>query len=230
MSGPGSLIELRGVTRSFDAGARSLEVLRGVDLRVEHGDFVAITGSSGAGKSTMLNILGLLDRPTSGEYLFDGRATAGLGDRERSQVRGAGVGFVFQSFHLLSARTVRENVLLAFVYGETGERSSSTGERRASAEEALHRVGLGSRLDAHPGTLSGGERQRVAIARAICTRPRLLLADEPTGNLDRRNSDAVLDLIEELNAGGLTVVVITHDEAVARRARRHRVLEGGRLS
>jgi putative ABC transport system ATP-binding protein len=230
MTSAPALIELRGVTRAFTANGQALEVLRGVDLLVGHGDFLAITGSSGAGKSTMLNILGLLDRPTTGEYLFDGRPTADLGDRERSTVRGAGVGFVFQSFHLLSARTVLENVMLAFVYGETGERPRPTSERRALSEDALHRVGLARRSAAHPGTLSGGERQRVAIARAICTRPRLLLADEPTGNLDRRNSDAVLDLIEELNAGGLTVVVITHDEAVARRAHRHRILSGGRLT
>ncbi|MCS5713128.1 ABC transporter ATP-binding protein [Herbiconiux sp. CPCC 205716] len=229
MTGTDALIELRGVTRSFSTGGRTLEVLRGVDLTVARGDFVAITGSSGAGKSTMLNILGLLDRPTAGEYLFDGRPTAGLDDRERSGVRGGGVGFVFQSFHLLSARTVLENVLLAFVYGETGERPLPAGERRARAEEALRRVGLGSRLHAHPGTLSGGERQRVAIARAICTRPRLLLADEPTGNLDRQNSDGVLALIDELNADGLTVVVITHDDTVAGRAHRHQVLEAGRL-
>jgi putative ABC transport system ATP-binding protein len=223
------LISLRGVTRWFPAGDRNVEVLRGVDLEVARGDFVAITGSSGAGKSTMLNILGLLDRPSAGEYLFDGRLTAHLSDRERSRVRGSGVGFVFQSFHLLSSRTVLENVMLAFVYGETEERPRASAERRRSAEDALRLVGLAARLHAHPGTLSGGERQRVAIARAICTSPRLILADEPTGNLDRRNSDVVLSLLDELNAGGLTVIVITHDENVARRAHQHRVLTEGRL-
>ncbi|MFB2556149.1 ABC transporter ATP-binding protein [Herbiconiux liangxiaofengii] len=223
------LVALHGITRSFVTPGGSVAVLKGIDLEVARGDFVAITGASGAGKSTMLNILGLLDQPTTGEYLFDGRATARLSDRERSRVRGAGVGFVFQAFHLLAARTVLENVVLSFVYGESGERPRTPAERRHRAAEALHQVGLSKRLHALPGTLSGGERQRVAIARAICTSPRLLLADEPTGNLDRRNSDAVLELMERLNDGGLTVVVITHDESVARRARTHRVLDQGRL-
>lgn len=221
------LLRLRAVTRRFEGATGPVEVLRGVDLDVHRGDLVAITGASGAGKSTMLNVVGLLDRPSSGQYLFDGRETATLSDRERSAVRGGGIGFVFQAFHLLAARSVLENVLLAFVYSES--HAVSGRDRRMLAEDALQRVGLSHRLHARPGTLSGGERQRVAIARAICGSPRLLLADEPTGNLDRRNSEGVLDLLEQLNAGGLSVVVITHDDGVAGRARTHHVLHEGRL-
>jgi putative ABC transport system ATP-binding protein len=217
------LVELRGVGRSFGSG-RAVTALTGIDLQLPAGDYVAITGPSGAGKSTALNILGLLDRPTTGEYLFDGTPTAALDDRRRSGLRGSGIGFVFQSFHLLPTRTVRENVMLAFTYGRIPRH-----ERATRARTALERVGLGHRLEAFPATLSGGERQRVAIARAVCTDPRLLLADEPTGNLDRANADAVLALFDDLHADGLTIVVITHDPEVAARARRRVVITDGRL-
>ncbi|MFB2583800.1 ABC transporter ATP-binding protein [Herbiconiux liukaitaii] len=202
-----------------------MTALSGVDLALGAGDYLAITGPSGAGKSTVLNILGLLDRPTTGEYLIDGVPTAALGDAERSRLRGSSIGFVFQSFHLLASRTVLENVLLAFVYGGVPR-----AERLERAREALARVGLDHRLDFAPATLSGGERQRVAIARAVCTSPRLLLADEPTGNLDRRNAEGVLTLFDELHADGLTIVTITHDPHVAARAHRRATLADGTLT
>ena len=217
--------ELRQVVREF-GGATTVRALSGVDLTLAAGDFCAIVGASGAGKSTLLNVLGLLDRPTAGEYFVDGVATSGLNDRQRSALRGSMIGFVFQSFHLLATRTVLENVMLAFVYG-----SVPRSEWRNRAIEALHRVGLGARLEFSPATLSGGERQRVAIARAVCAGPRLLLADEPTGNLDRANTESVMELFDELNADGLTVAIITHDDEVAARARRRlRLLDGALLS
>ena len=218
------LLDLHHVTRAF-GGAGTITALSGVDLSVACGDHVAITGPSGAGKSTMLNILGLLDRPTAGEYLFGGEPTSRLGEDRRSLLRATQIGFVFQAFHLMAGRTVLENVLLAFLYGVVPR-----AERRERAETALERVGLSHRLHVRPGTLSGGERQRVAIARAVCTEPRLLLADEPTGNLDRANSDAILELFDELNADGLTLVTITHDQRVADRARRRVRIERGTLT
>ncbi|GAA2246282.1 ABC transporter ATP-binding protein [Herbiconiux moechotypicola] len=217
-----ALLELSGVGRSFGVGAPP--VLHQLDLVVHNDDFLAITGPSGAGKSTLLNILGLLDRPTEGEYRFDGAPTRDLRETERAALRGSGIGFVFQGFHLLAARTVLENVLLAFIYG-----SVPRHERTSRARDALTKVGLTHRMDAFPGTLSGGERQRVAIARAVCTGPRLLLADEPTGNLDQANADGVMRLFAELNDDGLAVVMITHDREIARRARRHARLSDGRL-
>ena len=217
------IVELRGVGREFGGGT-TVSALSGVELGLASGDYLAITGPSGAGKSTMLNVLGLLDRPSAGEYLFDGVATSGLDDRRRSLLRGSSIGFVFQSFHLLASRTVLENVMLAFVYGGVPR-----AERVQRARDALERVGLSHRSGFRPGTLSGGERQRVAVARAVCTSPRLLLADEPTGNLDRANADAIMTLFDELNADGLTLVVITHDAEVAARARRRAWLADGRL-
>jgi len=217
------IVELRGVGREFGGGT-TVSALSGVELELASGDYLAITGPSGAGKSTMLNVLGLLDRPSTGEYLFDGVATSGLDDRRRSLLRGSSIGFVFQSFHLLASRTVLENVMLAFVYGGVPR-----AERVQRARDALERVGLSHRSGFRPGTLSGGERQRVAVARAVCTSPRLLLADEPTGNLDRANADAIMTLFDELNADGLTLVVITHDAEVAARARRRAWLADGRL-
>jgi putative ABC transport system ATP-binding protein len=218
------LIDLRRVTRAFGSGS-AVTALADVELEVARGDYLAIIGPSGAGKSTMLNILGLLDRPSMGEYLFDGTPTSTLRERQRSVLRGSSIGFVFQSFHLIPTRTVLENVLLAFVYGGTPRH-----ERMPRAQDALRRVGLAHRVDFFPGTLSGGERQRVAIARAVCTAPRLLLADEPTGNLDRENSEAIMALFDDLNTDGLTVMMITHDAQVAGRAGRTVRIEGGRLT
>lgn len=218
------VVELRRVGRTFQAGDVSISALAGADLRVDRGEYVAVVGPSGSGKSTLLNLLGLLDRPTEGTYLLEGVDTSELGEGERSGLRSRRIGFVFQSFHLLAHRTVLENVLLATVYNGTPR-----AERVPAAEAALRRVGLGHRIDFRPTTLSGGERQRVAIARALVTRPGLLLADEPTGNLDTATGEAVLELFDELRADGLTLVVVTHDDHVSSHADRLVRLRDGRV-
>ncbi len=222
MSAP--VIELCGVARTF-AGPPPVPALHPTDLTVAAGDYLAVTGPSGSGKSTLLHLLGLLDRPTAGRYLLDGADTAALADRDRAALRGRRIGFVFQSFHLLAYRTAEENVMLAQLYN----RSPRNG-RRAAAREALDRVGLSHRLDALPTTLSGGERQRVAIARALVSRPSLLLADEPTGNLDSTSAASVMGLLDDLHAGGFTILVITHDAQVAAHTRRTVTIRDGRLS
>lgn len=215
------VVELRGVTRVFPTEP-PVHALRGIDLVINPGDHAAIVGASGSGKSTLLNVLGLLDRPTEGMYLLDGIDTASLTDRQRAGVRGRRVGFVFQSFHLLSHRSVEENVMLAELY-----RGGTRGGRFDRAVAALERVGLGHRIGFLPTRLSGGERQRVAIARAIVGQPSLLLCDEPTGNLDSENTVSVLELFDQLREQGLTIVVITHDHDVAAHARRHlRMIDG----
>ncbi|MFJ8039239.1 ABC transporter ATP-binding protein [Kitasatospora sp. NPDC096147] len=217
------VIELLGVARSYP-GSPPVQALHPTDLTVGQGDYLAVTGPSGSGKSTLLNLLGLLDRPTSGTYRLSGIDLAGLRDAERTALRGRRIGFVFQSFHLIAHRTTVENVALAQLYVTTRRHG-----RRSTAEEVLRRVGLGHRLDALPTTLSGGERQRVAIARALVNEPDLLLCDEPTGNLDSATAHSVMDLIDELHAGGVTVVVITHDPTVAARAARRITILDGRL-
>ncbi len=219
----GPLISLEDVTRIFP-GPPAVHALRGVDLSIDRGDYLAVLGPSGSGKSTMLNTLGLLDRPSTGSYRFDGVDMAELSDDRRTALRGGSIGFVFQSFHLLPTRTALENVVLATAYAGVAR-----GDREDISRQALARVGMDHRVSFYPGTLSGGERQRVAIARAVCTSPDLLLADEPTGNLDRDNSEAVLELFKELWEEGLTIVMITHDEAVAKAARRRVGLSDGRL-
>ncbi|HEX5769379.1 MAG TPA: ABC transporter ATP-binding protein [Nocardioidaceae bacterium] len=196
---------------SRDYGADvPVRALRGVDLDVAEGERVSVVGASGSGKSTLLNIIGCLDQPTSGRYWLDGVDTARLGDRERAGLRSAQIGFVFQSFHLMSYRTVLENVMLADVY-----RGGDRAGRADRAHRALDAVGVGDRAEALPTQLSGGQRQRVAIARAVVNRPRLLLCDEPTGNLDSTTTTAILSLLSELSALGLTIVMITHDPEVA---------------
>lgn len=185
------------------------------DLTVAAGDYLAVTGPSGSGKSTLLNLLGLLDRPTTGRYELGGQEVTGLAEADRTAIRARWIGFVFQSFHLLPHRTAQENVALAQLYAGVRRR-----DRERAAAEALDRVGLAHRRHALPTTMSGGERQRVAIARALAVRPRLLLCDEPTGNLDTATAAGVLDLIDELHRDGMTVVLITHDPQVAARATR----------
>ncbi len=217
------VVDLVDVSRSFP-GPPQVDALRGVDLRVELGDYVSIIGPSGSGKSTLLNLLGLLDRPTSGEYLLDGVPTGSASESVRSSLRGGRIGFVFQSFHLLPQRTVLDNVLLATLYSGVPR-----GEREERARTALERVHLTHRTTFLPTTLSGGERQRVAVARAIVASPHLLLADEPTGNLDSTNSAEVMDLFDELHADGLTLAVITHDPVVSARAQRRVRIADGRL-
>lgn len=218
------VIELEGVCRSFEAGDVEVAALLDADLLVERGGYVVIAGPSGSGKSTMLNILGLLDRPTDGVYRFEGVDTGVLDEGLRAGLRASRIGFVFQSFHLLAHRTVRENVMLSTVYNRMPRQ-----DRGPAAEAALERVGLGHRIDFLPTRLSGGERQRVAIARAIVTRPALLLCDEPTGNLDTGTGEAVLELFDELRADGLTLVVVTHDDQVSDHAETVVRLRDGRI-
>ncbi|WP_129337252.1 ABC transporter ATP-binding protein [Cellulomonas endophytica] len=215
------VLELRGVARWFP-GAEPVHALHAADLSVAAGDYLSIVGPSGSGKSTLLNLLGLLDRPSAGEYLLDGTPTARAPEAVRTALRAGRIGFVFQAFHLLPHRTVLENVLLATLYSGVPRR-----ERRRRATEALERVGLGHRTGFLPPLLSGGERQRVAVARAVVTVPGVLLADEPTGNLDSASTGHVLDLFDELHRDGLTLLVITHDADVAARAgRRVRIADG----
>jgi ABC-type lipoprotein export system ATPase subunit len=218
------VVELRGVSRTY-GGETPVEALRGVDLTVHKGDWLAIVGPSGSGKSTLLNILGCLDRPTSGAYLIDGVDVAGLSDSERTAGRARSIGFVFQSFHLLGHRTALENVMLAELYAG-GERTGR--EERAAA--VLERVGMSERRHFLPTRLSGGEQQRVAIARALLGSPSLLLCDEPTGNLDSASTESLLLLFDALARQGLTLVVVTHDEDVAGHATRQVRIVDGRLT
>jgi macrolide transport system ATP-binding/permease protein len=221
---PHRVLELIKVCRIFGSDP-AVHALTDVDLTVEEGDWLTITGPSGAGKSTLLNILGCLDQPSSGTYLIDGIDTHKLSDRQRTGLRSQRIGFVFQAFHLLPYRSVLENVMLAEVY-----RKDAPAGRRERALAALEKVGLGQRVNFSPLKLSGGERQRVAIARALMGSPSLLLCDEPTGNLDSKSTASLLDLLEELNRGGLTLVVVTHDENVARRAFKRVHIIDGKLS
>jgi len=209
------VIELRGVRKDYVMGERLLSALRGVDLIVEHGELAAIVGPSGSGKSTLLNILGCLDRPSAGKYLLGGRDVTDLSERELARVRNREIGFVFQTFHLLPRSTALVNVELPLVYRGTPAR-----ERREAAREALASVGLADRMEHRPTELSGGQCQRVAIARALVTRPRLLLADEPTGALDTATTHEILELFAELHARGNTVILVTHEPEVAAVAKR----------
>ena len=220
----GHVLELKGVGREF-GNEPVVHALVDVHLRLEAGEWLTITGPSGAGKSTLLNILGCLDSPSSGEYFFEGIDTASLSDEERAGLRSRRIGFVFQSYHLLSHRSVLENVMLAEVY-----REQDINGRRERALAALDRVGLSHRVDFMPTKLSGGEKQRVAIARALVGSPSVLLCDEPTGNLDSKSGAEILDLFAKLNEQGLTLVIVTHDENVAKRARRRVHVMDGRLA
>ena len=216
-----AVIALRGVGRTFP-GPPPVDAFKPSDLTIGRGEYVSIIGPSGSGKSTLLHLLGLLDRPTTGTYFLDGIDTGVLGDNARAGLRGSRIGFVFQSFHLLHHRSVLENVELAQIYNRMPRK-----ERRQRAVDALERVGLAHRLSFTPRTLSGGERQRVAVARALVTEPSLLLADEPTGNLDTEMSDDIMTVLDDLHADGLTLAVITHDLDVSRRAERQvRIVDG----
>jgi putative ABC transport system ATP-binding protein len=215
------VVSMRAVSRSFP-GTPPVVAVHDIDLEIRSGDYLSIVGPSGSGKSTLLHIIGLLDQPTSGAYLLDGSDTTITSERERARLRGTRIGFVFQAFHLLPYRTVLENVALGVVYAGAPRRG-----RADKAMAVLDRVGMGHRRHASPSTLSGGERQRVAIARALLGEPSLLLADEPTGNLDSASTAAVLDVFDELHADGITVAVITHDVQVSSRANRSvRIVDG----
>jgi putative ABC transport system ATP-binding protein len=218
------VIDIRGLTRIYDTGRLQVAALRGVDLQVMPGEFMAIVGPSGSGKSTLMNIIGCLDRPTAGSYELAGTSVAELDDDELARLRSRTIGFVFQSYNLLPRTSALENVATPLLYQGIGRK-----ERKARATAMLGRLGLGDRLDHEPSELSGGQQQRVAIARALVTEPALLLADEPTGNLDSASGTEVMGLLHELNDSGRTIVLITHDHDVAAQAKRQVHVLDGRL-
>ena len=216
------MIELAGIHRTFEVGGQPVRALRDVSLRIAAGEYLSIMGASGSGKSTLLNLLGCLDRPSAGSYRFAGQETAQLNELELSNLRRHRIGFVFQFFHLVPRLTAAGNVELPMVFAGV-----PPAERRDRGRQALARVGLTPRAEHRPSQLSGGEQQRVAIARAVVMSPSLLLADEPTGNLDSASGREIVDLIEGMNAEGLTLVVVTHDPLIGARARRHVQLADG---
>jgi putative ABC transport system ATP-binding protein len=220
------MIKIRNLRKSFQRpGEAALNVLDGLDFSVDEGEFVAIVGTSGSGKTTLMNILGLLDRPDSGDYQLRGKQVAKLSPEERAKVRNEAIGFVFQQFHLLPKTTATENVELPMLYS-----TRSDADIRKRARETLCRVGLEERLTHYPSELSGGQQQRVAIARAMVNDPAVVLADEPTGNLDQKSSEQIMDLFRELNRNGSTILLITHDNAVASAASRVVRIEHGKLT
>ncbi|GHT86450.1 ABC transporter ATP-binding protein [Betaproteobacteria bacterium] len=220
-----SLIELDAITRTFTLGAATVNALRNITVAIEAGEYVAIMGASGSGKSTLLNLLGLLDHPDSGHYRLEGRDVTTLSADEQAALRRDRIGFVFQSFHLVPRLTAAENVALPLVLAGVAPEL-----RRQRVAEALGKVGLSERADHRPDELSGGQRQRIAIARATIMRPAVLLADEPTGNLDRHTGAEVTELLEALNTAGATLIIVTHDPALGQRARRRLMMEDGVLS
>jgi putative ABC transport system ATP-binding protein len=218
------LIRLEDVTKRYAMGSVEVHALRGVSLSVAPGEFTAVMGASGSGKSTLMNIVGCLDRPTSGRYLLGGDEVSRLSSDALAEIRNRTIGFVFQNFSLLSRTTALENVELPLLYA-----GLRTAERHARAAEALARVGLAERLDHRPNQMSGGQQQRVAIARAIVQRPRLILADEPTGNLDSRTSVEVMALFQDLGRSGITILLVTHEPDIAEYASRVVVMRDGRV-
>ena len=216
------LIEVKNVYKIYNPGENEVRALDGISVTIDHGEFVAIVGHSGSGKSTFMNMLGCLDTPTSGDYYLDGVNVAGMTDDELSDIRNKQIGFIFQGFNLIPSLTTQENVELPLVY-----RGMPAEQRRQLAEEALTRVGMEHRMSHRPSELSGGQQQRVAIARAIAARPPIIMADEPTGNLDTRSGEDVMKILHELNEEGRTIVLITHDNDIARQATRAiRIIDG----
>ncbi|KRA29396.1 MULTISPECIES: ABC transporter ATP-binding protein [unclassified Nocardioides] len=220
-----ALIELDGVRKTYRSGSVEFEALRGIDITVETGEYVAVIGPSGSGKSTLMNLLGCLDVPTEGRYVLAGDDTSELDEAALAAIRNRRIGFVFQQFHLLASMPAWRNVELPLIYAGVPR-----AQRRERAEAALARVGLADRLANRPGELSGGQQQRVAVARALVTEPDLLLADEPTGNLDSASSRDVLGLFDELHDAGRTIVLITHEPDVAARAGRNLVIDDGLIT
>ena len=206
---------IRDLVKSYEMGDTEVHALRGVSLAIRRNEFVAIMGPSGSGKSTLMNMIGCLDTPTSGSYLLEGQDVSGMSDRELAEVRNRRIGFVFQTFNLLARATVLGNVELPLVYG-----GLPRAERRRRATEAIGQVGLGDRIHHKPNELSGGQRQRVAIARALVNRPSIILADEPTGNLDSATGEEIMRIFDALHAGGQTIILVTHEDDIAAHARR----------
>jgi putative ABC transport system ATP-binding protein len=218
------MIKMRGIRKAYSMGRVEVEALRGIDLDIGGNDYVAVVGPSGSGKSTLMNIIGCLDTPTSGEYVLSGEKVAGLDRNRLAEIRNRHIGFVFQNFNLLPYASALENVELPLLFAGV-----STRERKERAEEMLRRVDLADRMDHKPTELSGGQMQRVAIARALVNRPAIILADEPTGNLDSASGQGIVGLFRELYAGGQTIVMITHDQAVARLASRIVQIRDGQI-
>ena len=215
MTDSNAILQLRGITRDFKMGAQTVHVLKGIDLDIFQNQYVALMGPSGSGKSTLMNLLGCLDTPTEGSYELNGYDVSALDDNALAEIRNNEIGFVFQTFNLLPRSTALENVALPLVYACWGKE-----ERIARASEVLEQVGLGDRMDHKPNQLSGGQRQRVAVARALVNKPALILADEPTGNLDSKTSVEIMKLFDEIQAAGNTVILVTHEEDIAQYAKR----------
>jgi putative ABC transport system ATP-binding protein len=219
-----TLIELKDIMKTYVMGDNVVHALNHVDVTIDYGEFTSIMGASGSGKSTMMNILGCLDRPTSGEYYLDGKEIAGYNDDELAHTRNAKIGFVFQNFNLLSKLTAQANVALPLIYAGVGEE-----ERMERAKKALEAVGLGERLDHKPMEMSGGQRQRVAIARALINDPPVIMADEPTGNLDTKSSYEIMEIFKKMNEQGKTVIMVTHEPDIAAYTKRILVMRDGKL-
>lgn len=218
------LIEVKDIYKIYNPGENQVAALDGVSLTVDKGEFVAIVGQSGSGKSTLMNMLGLLDTPTSGEYFLEGREVSKLTDDELSEIRNKEIGFIFQGFNLIPSLTARANVELPLVY-----RGMPGAQRRELSKEALERVGIGNRMSHRPAEMSGGQQQRVAIARAVAARPPIILADEPTGNLDSHSGEDVMRILTELNNEGRSVILITHDNDIAAQAKRVVRIQDGKI-
>jgi len=218
------LVEVHDLRKNYQLGETEVHALRGVSVRIKPGDFVAIMGASGSGKSTFMNILGCLDKPTSGRYLLEGTDVAALSKKELARIRNQKIGFVFQGFNLLGRTTALENTELPMLYSRTNK-----NDRERRAREALAQVGLADWADHFPSQLSGGQQQRVAVARALVNQPRMLLADEPTGNLDSRTSVEVMEIFQKLNTDGLTIILVTHEPDIAQFAKREIVFRDGQI-
>ena len=219
------LIDLSGINKSYRNGDQELQVLKNINLQVEEGEFLAIMGPSGSGKSTLMNIIGMLDRPSSGTYHLDGKEVARLGEKKLAKVRNQEIGFVFQQFFLLSKLNALQNVELPLIYAGV-----SQSKRKALAEQYLEKVELGTRMHHLPSELSGGQKQRVAIARALVNRPSIILADEPTGALDTKTGEQIMELLVELNKEGKTIIMVTHEPEIAAYAKRQIVIRDGVIS